>query len=99
MVPADPGLDDEIVLLGAVAVDRAVGHLHSLGANAAGFRQNVAEIAFGECEGSEPCQLRLLSAQPAVLLPDFGFRIVRLRTLVRGVQYCEAPGEQSRGRV
>ena len=67
-MPADPGLNEEIILLGSVSADLAERNLQTVGANTRGFRQHFAEIALAKRVGAEFRKRRLLSSKP----PDLG---------------------------
>ena len=74
MIPACPCLDDEIVLIAAVAVNRAIRHTETSGAHAGSFRQRELQIAFAEREGAEPGEVGLLATQPRILLGELDIR-------------------------
>src|ERR1700724_3494217 len=59
VIPAEARRDDQIVRLGAVAINRAIGDVHALSANTSCLCQNTVDIAAHNGECAEPGKLRL----------------------------------------
>src|SRR6185437_10373420 len=76
------GLDEEIALLGAVSADLAERDLQFRGANAGGFGQDVAEIAFAQGEAAEFRKRRQPAQKPLDLFD--GIAISGIRCIGRG---------------
>ena len=55
-MPADSGLDEKVVLLGAVSADLAKRNLQTFGANPGGFGQDFAQIGLTQGETAEALQ-------------------------------------------
>ena len=64
VIPAKAGRDDQIVLLGTVSINRAIGNAHTLGANTSALGQYTVEITADNGECAESRKLRLLPAKP-----------------------------------
>ena len=66
-MPTDPGLNEQIILVGSVSADFAERNSQTFGANTRGFRQHLAEIALAKREGAECRKCGLLPPQPSNL--------------------------------
>jgi hypothetical protein len=65
--PADPSLDEQVVLLGPVPADLAKRDFHTFRTSARGLGQYLSQIAFAECEAAEPRERGLLPQKPCYL--------------------------------
>ena len=98
VIPAEARRDDQIVLLGAVSINRAIGDAHALSANTSGLCQYTVDIAAHNGECAEPGKLRLLPAEPLVLLGEMRMKITRCGIAIGSViQYRKPLGIQMRG--
>ena len=94
VIPAEAGRDDQIVLFGTVSINRAIGDAHALGADTSGLRQYTVEIAADNGECAEPGKLRLLPAEPLVLLGEVCIKRARCGIAVgAAIQYRKTPWE------
>ena len=77
VIPAEAGCDDQIVVFETVSINRAIGHAHTLSANASALSQYTVEVTAGNGECAESGNLRLLPTKPLVLLSEACIRSIR----------------------
>jgi hypothetical protein len=96
--PAEPSLDQKVVLLGPIPADLAKRHLHTFRASARGLGQYFSQIGFPEREAAEPRERGLLPQKPCYLqIGGRHFRAFRHVLLRRMPEYLEPRRKRRRG--